>query len=379
MSEFIIVAHPSDIQLQDGWHTAYAENTIVNNEDKIFSAAMNGRQYEIVAKHVRLYSLAERIGRACLALLATILTLGIALASSNLRRYFTESIKATKTFAVPCKIVNPVEPDPAGKIYPQDAAPYEEVAMTMDPGAIREAIQLISDDCINKNEIIKSMLLAILKQPIPDFDADSLAQAKEDIAARCGAVQVIIESGIDLNERQIGLYLQAKGSETVTSSGLILKAKGPGSTVIARAPITIASFLNELLDHILLRCDWYPHKIVKSYPGPGESCWVDVEPFPEPDVYLPVVNLCKPLINLLLAHGAKTYDEMQGSISTFNEGIDALVDSLRLEMKLVQHWLPAAVDEGASAHVLPKDILNLIALRYLDIPGGSGMPQFKIQ
>lgn len=357
MSQLIIVASPDAIKVEKGWQNASINHTTMNHE---------GRSYRLNAKHVLLYSLAERIGRVCFALLATIVTLGLALISSQISNYFSVTIKTDKTFAIPSKGEDTSEPDLPGALYPEEAESYKELALTLDPVAIRQAIDVISNHSINKAEIIKFMMWEILKLEIPSVAPGNLEAAKNEMVARCRAVQALIDSGIDLNAREIGLYIVAKDGDGLDIYGINIEAKGK-KEIVCRAPSIIDSYLSILLRKILLSCDWHPLKALYTVGARSKLAL-----FPEPAVYLPVVNVCRPLINLLLTHGAKTFDEMHGSISVFEEETATLVNRLRLELKFVQNCLPGAVDPGSPFITLPLEVTHLIGEALLDIPTDSG-------
>lgn len=369
MSELIIVNGLNDTQIQKGWKDSYSE------QEKILH---QGRLYKIIALHELPYSEGERVGRALLAILAIIVTLGIALVSSQLRSFFTEYAKATKTFAVPHKVVTPNEPDPTGKLYPQETDTYERLLRDMDPEAIRTAIDAISDFSINKDEIINFMLLKILEKKLPR----DLEELKADIAARHQIVKILITSGIDLNETEMALYydnVHALTSRTDCAQSMLdikFSTGEDGWSVRKTIRMISNTFLDTLLDKMLERCGW------SKFGSANLDDDVDVNdfneifkqrPFPEPAVYMPIVKLCKPLINLLLLNGATTFDEQYDHIPVNVEWRkkNALVANLRQELKFVQHGLPGAYDPGSPFSTLPIEVTHLIGKVLLNIPADS--------
>lgn len=91
MTEFIILDCDTNITLANGWQIAETHRE---------NCTYDGREYSVVAKHNRSQTLAERVGKVFLGLLAVLFTLGIALASSTIRNLFTEK-NLTKTFLAP--------------------------------------------------------------------------------------------------------------------------------------------------------------------------------------------------------------------------------------------------------------------------------------
>lgn len=331
MSQLITVAKHSDVHLQKGWVDKYVYQSLVSH---------NGREYKIIAKHILPYSDNERVGLVFLALLATIVTLGLALISSKLRGYFKSDFKASKVFAMPHKVFEPKQPDPSGKLYPQDLSAYERLTTNMDPEAIKTAIDEISDHSINKEEIIKCMLFKVLTKKLPQ----DLQGQKVDIAVRCQVVQVLIASGVDLNVDKIGIYKDIRAGIILNENVLHFPLARPGQSsneVYFIKPIQ--SFMDTLIEAIFAHVGWN-----------GQYASI-----PKPAAYMPVVNVCKPLINLLLTHGAEVNCE-ENNFTHIGVERKALFVNLRQELKFVQHILPGVYDPGSSLSSLPKEVVHLI-------------------
>lgn len=99
MSSFRIVNNaqePKSFTLFTDKPAFKSKNRIVDLNGNAVSAEYNGSRYTIIAKRERHLSLNEKVKRVCLAILATIFSLGFALISKSIRELFTvtkESIR----------------------------------------------------------------------------------------------------------------------------------------------------------------------------------------------------------------------------------------------------------------------------------------------
>lgn len=256
MSDLCIVRQASDITPPKNWQSAPCKKNIVS---MITSDPADKRKFQVIAKYQLPYNLIDRIMNVVLALLGTLLTLGLGLIHPGLRRMFTDKIQESRTFAVPYgKVVVPYLPDPEEKKYPMESKKYISLAQKLDPSQIRKSLDKISDNSLNKIEIIKDMLLAILQNTSLPKDDNAL----EIMDNTCRTIEELLRYDINLNDNFIIVSSELRGDFKAASK-------------------QFSSFLDAALD----------------------SAKKDID---SPDEKDRVMAIYRPLIELLLANGAKT-------------------------------------------------------------------------
>lgn len=318
MSKFWIVKQESDIDLNERWQRVTSKKDIVSIEGKSTFKTDDARRYQVIAKYHLPYSLKERILRVVEAIFVALLTLGLVFIMRGARQYFTAKNARSFTFVVQHgKVVVPLNPDPQGKKYPIDSQKYIDIALTLDTDRIRKSLDKISDNSLNKKEITKDMLLAILQNINIPIGMDR-ENAKNEMNRTCLAVAELLKHGVDLK-----------------SNFITIASESPFETTNKQFP----SFLDVTMQSVLQKLE-------------------DLED-------------SHPLFNLLLENGAQTRLEIEGtSHNTVTElTTQEFIKNIRREIALIKFatkiLLPATVDEESSLHVLPKEILHLVGENYV--------------
>lgn len=332
MSNFKIVRQESDILLSQKWQVPTKKDIVSVDGKTTFDPADN-RRFQVIGKYHVPYSLGARIAQIIVGIFAAIVSLGFLLLLRNVRGYFTNKIAASVTCAVPYgKIVEPYLPDPEGKKYPIDSTKSVNLALTLDVTRIRKSLDRISDNSLNKTEIIKDMLLAILQSinlPRDGDNAIDVNNAIKLVQSTCLAVAELLQHDVDLNDHFITISTEIQGDFKSSSK-------------------QFSSFLDTVFDSVL-----------------GNINHND-----ETDR---VMAIHRPLINLLLANGAKTRLEKAGSDDGAPIEVVRLeqVQEIRRENAMIRLatkiFLPACEDVGSSLNKFPKEILQSICHKYVEI------------
>lgn len=91
MNNFKIINDTNDIKLSKKWVDSTKfnrKNKLVDKNGKPITSSYNGRQYRLIAKKEKTFSILERIKRVFLGSLAVLFSLGIALTSKSIRNLF---------------------------------------------------------------------------------------------------------------------------------------------------------------------------------------------------------------------------------------------------------------------------------------------------
>lgn len=157
MPSFTVINSPSEIILSNQWVPSTKFNSkdrLTDAEGKAIGSDYKGRQYRIIEKRERIFSIPERMGRGFLGTLVVVCTVFLGLFSKSVRNFFIKP-KENVHFGIPVSLQKPKHVEPS---LPIDISSYEALSKVVSNRTMDEPTLYVTDQTGKHQETLLGVL-----------------------------------------------------------------------------------------------------------------------------------------------------------------------------------------------------------------------------